>query len=293
MRHSTFVSGLVILASTVPALASEPGGTAGPLLTLLKSGRLPEERVGTVVELVCQRGGPAELGYVYQQAIREDGYTGELRQNTLDWLADAARTRKVRPEGDLSGIAKLIDPQHPDRRPQTQLTAIRLAGLWKVESAAGNLQSIALNTATKPQQLDATIDALANIGGESGRETIAALTTAERPLPVRYQAVAAMTRFDLAAAAERAADALADTGEDDDPAAMIDAFLERRGGPQQLAASLKQQPPSADVAKRVLRYIYSVGQTDAALGDVLSAAAGITANPEPLTPEDIKQLAVE
>src|SRR3712207_2233440 len=84
---------LAFAASAAPAAEGE--SAVGPLMNLLKGGRLPKERVGGVVELVCQRGNAHDLAYVYAQAVGPDGYTGELRRKALEGLADAARTRKV------------------------------------------------------------------------------------------------------------------------------------------------------------------------------------------------------
>ncbi|MBM4077414.1 MAG: c-type cytochrome, partial [Planctomycetes bacterium] len=79
----------------------------------------------------------------------------------------------------------------------------------------------------------------------------------------------------------------------DNPAELLDAFFQRKGGSDLLAASLKSRKLSVDVAKMSLRYMYSVGHSDAALSDILSSAAGIAADPPPPTPEEVAQLVTD
>ncbi len=78
----------------------------------------------------------------------------------------------------------------------------------------------------------------------------------------------------------------------DDPAALVDAFLEQQDGPAQLAAAVaaSDKKLSPDVAKLALRHIYSVGRSDAVLVDALSAAAGISSTVEPPTAEELAAL---
>jgi putative heme-binding domain-containing protein len=73
----------------------------------------------------------------------------------------------------------------------------------------------------------------------------------------------------------------------------LDAFLARKGGPDKLAAAWQAKPPQSDVAKVALRHMYSVGRSDSALSNMLSAAAGIATDPKPPTPEEVKRLAAE
>ncbi len=81
--------------------------------------------------------------------------------------------------------------------------------------------------------------------------------------------------------------------ERDDPAVLVDAFLQQRDGADRLAAALAQRPLAPDVAKLVLRHMYSVGRSDASLVAVLTEAAGISAQPATPTPEEVQQLVHE
>ena len=77
-------------------------------MRLLQSGRLPTERQGQVVEMVCKRGGAEELKFVFEQVLKPESFSPQLRVQVLGWLVDVAETRKVKPAGDLSGIEQLV-----------------------------------------------------------------------------------------------------------------------------------------------------------------------------------------
>lgn len=298
--NATLVLGVLLgAASVAPAAAHDETSAAGPLMALLKSGRLPQERIGTVVELVCKRGNAADLRYVYQRCLGPDGYTGKLRLAVLGHLADATANRKVIPQGDLSGLAKLIRPGPPygrcpldaDRKLNT--TAIRLAGLWKVGAAAARLRRVALNGQAPLRRRAQALDALAGIGEKAVLETAETLTAAEHPQQVRFLGVAALCSVDLDQAARIGADVLADGVGTDDPAALMAGFLERKAGSDALAAAVTGRKLPPDVAKLALRYMFSVGRSDAALVAALSRAAGIGTLAKPLSKQEVTQLVAE
>ena len=55
--------------------------------------------------------------------------------------------------------------------------------------------------------------------------------------------------------------ALAAATDKDDTSSLVEAFLVRKGGSDQLAAALEKQQLSADNAKRILRDIIEEGNT--------------------------------
>lgn len=262
-----------------------------PFLRLLKSGRLPAERQGNVVKLVCDRGSAEDLAYIFEQTVAKDGFTPEVQLIALTGLLDAASTRKVVPDVEFSQLGQLIGKEQVS--PEVQLAAIRLAGVLKVEAVAEQLEKLALSQEADAELRQAALNGLVGIGGDAAKETLLKLTTKERPQPIRYQGVAALTGFDLDQAAQLAAQVLAEGTDATDPAVLMAAFLDWKQGPDQLAAALKEQPPSEDVAKMCLRYMYSVGRSDPALVSVLSNAANISLNPKPLSKAEVAELARE
>jgi putative heme-binding domain-containing protein len=272
---------------------AEGAASVAPLMKLLKSGRLPAERVGSVIELVCRSGNADDLAEVFELAMKPESEKNHVRMKALSGLADAAFTRKVKPTGDVSGIAKLITPDKLDVHRGIQLMAIRLGGSWKVNAMVEPLQKILDNPNADAEFQQAALDGLAQLGTPEARKTIEKLASSGSTLAVRYQAIAALVSFDLPQAAQEGASALAATTSKDDPGAMLDAFFNQQGGAKALAEALEKTKLPHDAALIALRYMYSIGQTHKALSDVLSKAAGVANDPPPPTAEQLKQLSAD
>ncbi len=281
----------VLSTSKIHALqnGSEEASAVGPVMKLFKSGRLPPERQGTVVEMICNRGNAADLRVIFDQAIAADGFAPELRINALNWLTIAAATRKVIPAGDLSPIVELIQSDNA----AIQLAAIRLAGDWKLAPASAPLQKIVNSEGFSVDLKRAAIESLVAIGGAEIESTLIKLSSPEKPVQSRVQAVSGLVSVNLEVAGKQAAAVLKDARSADNLNAMLNAFFDRQDGSDVLARALKDVKLSQDVAKMALRYMYSVGRSDAALSAVLSEAAGVAIDPPPPTQEEVAKLAEE
>ncbi len=269
--------------------ADDPPSAVGPVMKLFQSGRLPAERQGTVVEMICNRGNEHDLKVIFEKVVQPEGFNAALRLKAMSWLGDAAATRKVKPAGDLKALDQLVSAKDS----ALQLAAIRLAAAWKVTSIAKSLQALATDEKSSAELQRAAIEGLVAIGDASSKETLLKLSGAGRPVGVRLIATAGLVGIDLAAAAAQGAVVLKDATAQDDPAEMLDAFFNRKEGSDRLAAEIKQHKPSVDVAKMSLRYMYSVGRSDPALSSVLSAAAGIAADAPPPTQQEVAELVNE
>jgi putative heme-binding domain-containing protein len=284
---------LAFAVNTFVVLPAMADSAVPALMNLLKSGRLPKERLGTVVELVCKQGNAEDLGYIYEQALKPDALTDSTRVAALENLAKATISRKVKPQADFAGLAKLIRSDAAKEQRGLQMAAIRLCGLWKVNTAAAPLQHVALNAAADIDVRRAAIDSLMRVGGKPALATALKLAGPTFSKPLRYLAVAGMTELDLDKATALAVDVLRVTTSDDDPSAMIAAFLDHKTGPDKLAAAIDASKIPLAAARLSLRYMYSIGRSDAALSAALSNAAGINRNVKPLTEKEIQQLASE
>lgn len=289
LARLAIVAVLLFVPIRVEAAESGVGGVAA-LMKLLDSGRVPAERRGLVVEMICSRGNGHDLGFVFNQLIAGK-FDADLERRVLQLLTDAAVTRKQRPEGDLSGIVKLVDPAKSS--PDVQLAAMRLAALWKVTAIVDPLIAAVTDAQASAGLRSAALDGLAAIGDDKAKQTLAKVATGADGAEFRGRAAAALAKIDLDAAAQVAAGALGSAKPSDDVAPLLDAFLTRKGGPDKLAVAVSKANLTADVAKLALRYMYSVGRSDAALSDVLSKAAGISADPKPPTPDELKQIIAE
>lgn len=175
------------------------------------------ERQPALVEAVCRRGGGKELRAVWEPVLRADGYRPELRRQALEWLTDAAGTRKVKPSGNLSGIGQLLKESETDKDPTLLRDVVRLAGAWKVTALAKEFRQLALSDKEEADVRQAALEGLASLGDKTSRHTIEELTAPQHPVQVRFLAATALLPLDLDAAATAGTAALADATAQDEP----------------------------------------------------------------------------
>ena len=272
---------LCTLLVAAPASADD-----SPLVKLLKANRVPESRLPTILDQIGKRGSAADLGYLFERAVDPKGFPAPARLKALDALAEAALTRKLRPEGDLARLGEVIASKTD---PAVRLAAIRLAGLWKVEGLGKPLGAIAGAVETPSDVRAAALDALASLG-DAHKATILGLTKPGRPADVRAQAVAALARLDVEAAAVAAVAVARDAGPGQDLAPMIAPFLSARGGPSALASALSKSALPPDAAKLALRALYALGSSEPGLVEALSKAAKISGDVKPPSKEEVDAL---
>lgn len=260
---------------------------ARPLVTLLESGRLPEDRAGTAVSMLLERGGPDELAWLFAEFLEPRRIPAGQRSAIAAGLVQAAVERGIEPSGERGGLRPLLEG--PDR--SLQVPAIKLAAAWRDASLVPSLQTLAAGEKGGGEQQRQAVLALATLGTPEAKATIESLCESSRPEPVRLFAIAALAKLDTAAAAGRTADVLAGVATGTLPKELLDALLDRRDGPAQLAAALASRPPAADVAKLVLRHMYATGRTEPAVAEALTKAAGIATAGAPPTQEEIVRLA--
>ncbi len=278
----------ILVSSSAPLRADDPPSAVGSVLKLLKSGKVPPARIGSVVEMVCTRGNEHDLGYVFQQALDEKTYAPELRRKSLVWLKDAALNRKTLP-ADRAGLVQLLDLANQDA--ELQLRAIELAQAWKDSASSSALLQLARAVASPEAIRAAATSALVIVDAPAAKTIAGELLAAGQSYAHRSLGVTTLAGLDLAASAKAAALVLQSTTPEDDPAPIMDALLAREGGAAQLGEALKTTPLPQDVAKLCLRRVFAAGRSDAALLDILAPQAGVSAKPVKLTPEQITALA--
>ncbi|MEQ1825534.1 MAG: hypothetical protein ABL921_06290 [Pirellula sp.] len=264
----------------------DPPSAVGPVMKLFQSGRVPAERLGTVVEMICSRGNEHDLRVVFDELLKPDGFSRDLKMKVTAWLTDAATTRKTKPSGSLSSMAQLLE----DKDAQQQLLAVRLASAWQVPSVADSIESIATNDNSASDLRQAAISGLVAILGKGSLKTLLELSNKQHSIDTRTQAVTALTTLDIQMACQQAAIVLLDAKRTDNVQEMLTAILNQQNGSDQLANALDGKKPSDDVAKMALRFMYSIGRSDSALSNVLSLAAGVASDPPPPTQEDVAKL---
>ena len=272
---------------TLGQRSTEP--IAGILLTMLQKGDVPKNRINSVVKELSLQGNPKQLAYLFEQAIAPKGKLSFIRVNVLRYLADAVRSRKIKPAGDLSKLRTLIDPKKPVD--STQVAAIQLAGLWKLSALAEDLRQLAMAKNVKGSTLRAVLSALAEIGGETGKGTMKKLASTGQQDWVRNIAIGSLAEVDLKLASGVAANFLKKEKLSKGYInSIIAKFLDFKTGSKELASALSKDAPPKENAKMALQYMYSVGRSDAELSGTLSKAAGITGEVPKLSKEQLVAL---
>jgi putative heme-binding domain-containing protein len=288
------VLALSIASLNAPAAHADDSAPESPMVKLLKSGRVPEARLGSIVEMIGKRGSAGDIEYLFERLTTPNGFPPSIQERALDALAEAASNRNLRPKKNTEKLAAMLSADPKNASALLRTRAIRLAGLWKLETLADTLGAIAgAGTSEDAIRVEA-LDALAMIGGQAARSRVEALTEPSQPASTRILAVAALARLDIDAAAERAVPILAlppDAARDLAP--LLGAFLNRQGGADVLAAKLARHAPSPDAAKLALRTVYALGHADESLVAALSRAAGIAAEAKPLSPAELSQMVAD
>jgi putative heme-binding domain-containing protein len=261
------------------------------MVRLLRGGTIPPERQATVLGMVAKRGGPADLRFVLDRAIDPAGFPGEVRARALEALAEAARNRKARPEGDTAGIAALaLDVALAE---DVRGPAIELAGLWQAAGVVPAFCEEAARADTTETIRSRLVEALATIDVDEARNALESLAGPTRPWPVRARAVGGLARRDPARAAELAAGLLAEATAADPIGPLLAAFLAQKEGPERMAAAVEASGLPADAAKLALRSVYALGRSDPPLVAALNRAAGLDAEAAPPSEAEIAALVAE
>lgn len=263
------------------------------LLKMLEQDKVAPDRRPVLIETICRHGGDKQLEAIWEKALR-GGYPTALRKRVLEWLGEAASSRRVQPFIERDSFQHLL--AESAKTPELLPEVIRLATVWKVKDVAGDLRSIAQGKGAKAPGLEAqfaAIDGLAGLSDADGLKTLRELTAPPTPMAIRFRAAMALAQQDMLAGATAAAVAIASSTENDDPSPLVEAFLIRKKGPEALAAALEKEKVSADAAKRVLRAMYLAGRNDAVLATVIGKLAGLDASPKPPTPDEIRKIGIE
>lgn len=255
------------------------------LMLLLAEGRIPAS--DDLLSAVALSGGPTELSGLLDLAAGANFSPGR-RAAVLNLLHTAAAQRRVRPSGDLNRLLPMLN----DARAPVAAAAIRLAGMWKLESARGSVETLAGGRSPRPNLRDAAIEALAAMGGEASKAVLASLTEKTQPISTRLAAVAALCRVDVNAAAQQAPAVLADA-RGPEAAGLFDAFLQSQSGPQVLGAALGGRTIPTAVAEIGIRRATTAGRNTAGLVSALAKAGSVGPMVQQLSPEQMQRVVAD
>ncbi len=280
----------LILGNTLPVVAQNPA--VAPMIRLIETGKLPEARLPTVLGMICKRGDEADLAFVFRKATDPETLSSEMQLHTLELLAQAARDRNLKPSGELNGLKDLLQQANSANNLAMQKQVIELIGLWRVRELAGEL-AMSLQAGVTPDLAEPLITTLATLQGRDATTLILPLTRPGQAPRVRKQAIATLATLDLELASTAAADYLVEARAGDSLNSLLQPFLARKTGPEQLGKAISSRTISPDIAKLALRALLAAGRNDEALSAPLARAAGLENSLQPLSPEEMARLQQE
>ncbi len=283
-KHLAFAIKSAGATSAIPALVK-----------LLAEGKVSDKDQAEVIQVIATLGGPNELKLVLDVA-QADATPSARRAALLNELAATARKRNVKPAGDLSRLGTLARPsgEGSGKSAQpTELAAINCIGAWKVETLRAQVAQIASTGETPVALRQAALDAIAEFGGPESHKLLVEQADSKESLAIRMTAVAALASLDLKLAATKAIEVLGSTTPTDDPTPLINALLQRKGGPEELAAALVNKKLPPDAAKVALRTLDASGRQIPALSEALTKAGGLTSGPRELSADEMRALVAE
>jgi putative heme-binding domain-containing protein len=254
----------------------------------LERNEIPVEDRARVLELIGALGAPAHLRLVLDRALAEGTEAAETAE-LLRALLTAQRRRNTRPEGELSGVTRLLSAPQPD--------IVRLAaeclGLWKLAAAVPALQGLATSAEALEGSRLAAVQALAEVGGATGRETLQTLAAKDPNETVSAMAVAALVPAQPEVAAGLAVQWLNRGKTPELQGQILQAFLQKQGAPDLLAKALGNHTLPEDAAKIALRTVTGSGRQEPALAEALAKAGNIRSEPKLLSAEEMAALLAE
>lgn len=273
-----------ILGSSV--IAADPPSPAAAMRRLLESGRAPQARIPSILRLICERGNASDLDFVVVQLSENTDCDASLKSTALEALENAAVQRKMFPTTEQNRILPLID----DENVKVQEQAVRLAGIWQLPESAAALLAIAGNPEAPDALKGVALKALNQVDATQAESLLHQLLDPASRISDQILAACILAPTKTDEAADVAVRIISGFDSESDPSTLLNAFLQLNNGSGILAERLSVTPPAPDVAKLMLRHIYSIGRADPILDQVLSKAAGIDTNAPPPTPEELLAL---
>jgi len=271
------------------ALKAIPPAQASRVLGQLVGNRpLPSDGAGPWIELIGAAGTPRELRRLFDQTLA-GGFNEAASARALAALAEAQRIRKLRPDGDLRDLSRLLEsPADPVR-----IATLRLSADWKAPAEIlPRIAALAGAPGTSPGVRSAAIAALRSFGGAAATEALSGLVRGADPV-VQREAAAAWMTLEPAAAARAVAALAATPMPESDAVEFWRGVLAAKGSGKAVAGSLPESGIAPAVARAGMRVAREGGRSDLDLVMALARGAGLSADPAAPGSDLIRELATQ
>lgn len=254
------------------ALKSIRPETAGEVLQQwLADHPIERDGNGGAIELIGQAGGPRHLRKLFDLATA-GGLDHQATVRAFRALAEAARLRHVRPEGDLTALAANLTSS---RSADVTLESLKLAAQWPGAGPwIARAVAIAGDPAADPAVFPAAFETVRALGGKGAVAALSEL--ADRgPADRRWRAAATLAALDLGTALPRIA-AQVKSLEDEAVALQFwRTLLAVKGAARAVADSLPTTGLSPAAARAGMRAAREGGRSDLDLARKLAQGGGL------------------
>jgi putative heme-binding domain-containing protein len=237
-----------------------------------------------VLESLVSIGNYNEMAVVLDPvSYREnDAYDKELHVELMRSLGKS----RVAIEGRAK---KLLHELVASEIPEIRAEALRLAGIFDVDAIEEKVEEAATESPS-PVVRSAAYDSLSYYESERGKEILEAAISGEKEQSLKRDALVALTRIDVVAAAERAIPLIT---QKESTRALLDAFLTRGQGESALVDAFSKRSISKGDAKNLLQVLRETGRPALEFSRVVEESVGALGTAPDFDPKLIEALVTE
>lgn len=233
--------------------AVETPDVASKLLKLAANESLSVSVRRNILKTVASSANdPNELRKVFDVCL-DERTDKQTSVELLNALTDATLKRKVKPAGNLAGIAALLRKSSEQNE-----SVLRAAGAWKIMSMRHDVFN-AIPHAKTADEAVAGLDGLVSYGDTLSVNMLKILATGHRDSSIRNAAAARLMLLDPNLGSSIVVDRLQSIEADEDPSEMIRLTLASKEGPLLLVNALENTSIRAEVARASLNELGSSG----------------------------------
>lgn len=240
------------------------------LLDMVGQNKVTGANADKLIEIVGSTGKQEDVNGLLSFLL-DKNRSESLRKASASALVTAHQQRQLTPAGAEQAMVSLLNNGYDTSMP----VALKLAGLWKIESLRASLEKWSL-----AKQDDASHEALQSIallGSEKSSafliEHVKKSTTHRR----QASALQALAKMDVGQATPHVATFLASISNGDTAAdALFQDYLNRPDAMEQLAKALDGKKLSADFARKALQKTSATAGNTKPLMDALTKAGNLT-----------------
>jgi putative heme-binding domain-containing protein len=256
--------------------------TSTTIHSMLKKPALASNHKNQLMSILALKGNAKDYTWLLENANKNP--------IVLKSLVEGATVQNTRPsEAPDKRLAAMIR----SGRPEIQIQALKLLGVWKARSQSGLVRNKVMDETVSIDVRGAAIETLGLLEGEAAIELLSSIA-GDSDIQLRRQAIGALSKINLRQAAVLASVELNQNKTVEDVKATMLPFLSRTGGLDALAEALSEKKVPSGLAIHMRSVLGAAGRQSSALDQVLAFSAGGQLTGMPIYSESyVRDLALE